>query len=76
MSEERPSPDEGLSELPGVAALAMMGTSIALCEALGIWGGLWVNSHGLRAPWGLILGIVLGTVVAVLSVIRQVRQYL
>jgi len=53
-----------------------MGTSIALCESLGIWAGLWSDHHLLGAPWGLILGIVLGTVVAVLSVVRQIRQYL
>jgi F0F1-type ATP synthase assembly protein I len=76
MSEERPGEKEALTELPGAAALAMMGTSIALCEALGIWAGLWSDGHGLHAPWGLILGIVLGTVLAVLGVIRQVRHYL
>ncbi len=76
MSKEHPESEKPVADLPGAAALAMMGSSIALCEALGIWGGLWIDHHWLSAPWGLILGIVLGTVVAVLSVIRQIRQYL
>lgn len=76
MSEERPEPEKPVADLPGAAALAMMVTSIALCESLGIWAGLWSDHHLLGAPWGLILGIVLGTVVAVLSVVRQIRQYL
>lgn len=76
MSEERPEDEKPVADLPGAAALAMMGTSIALSEALGIWAGLWADHHWVSAPWGLIFGIVLGTVIAVLGVIRQIRQYL
>lgn len=66
----------GTSDLPGLAAFATMGTTIAGCEAVGVLLGLWVDHLSGLAPVGLVIGIVLGTVAAVLSVLRQVRRYL
>jgi F0F1-type ATP synthase assembly protein I len=53
-----------------------MGTTIAICEALGVVLGLWADRAWGTAPVGLVIGIVLGTAVAVLSVVKQVRRYL
>ncbi len=53
-----------------------MGTTVAVIEAIGVVLGLWADRAFGTAPGGLILGLVLGTVVAVVSVIKQVRRYL
>jgi F0F1-type ATP synthase assembly protein I len=68
------SPDG--SPLPGVAAFAVMGTTIASCLAVGVVLGLWVDHELGSAPAGLLIGIVLGTVAAVVSVVKQVRRFL
>lgn len=64
------------SSFIGVAALAALGTTIAACEAVGVVLGLWADRSWGTAPGGLLLGIVLATVVAVVSVVKQVRRYL
>jgi F0F1-type ATP synthase assembly protein I len=71
---EKESPDG--SDLPGVAAFAVMGTTIASCLAVGVVLGLWVDHVLHSAPAGLLIGIVLGTVAAVVSVVQQVRRFL
>ncbi|NNN00570.1 MAG: AtpZ/AtpI family protein [Acidimicrobiaceae bacterium] len=63
-------------DLPGLAAFAAMGMSVAIIEALGVFLGIWVDRTLGSAPAGLILGIVLGTVAAVVSVVKQVRRFL
>ncbi|HVA52207.1 MAG TPA: AtpZ/AtpI family protein [Acidimicrobiales bacterium] len=63
-------------DLPGLAAFASMGTTIAGCLAVGVGLGLWADHVWGSAPWGLLLGIVLGTVAAVASVITLVRRFL
>jgi F0F1-type ATP synthase assembly protein I len=65
-----------IKDLPGLAAFATMGTTIAGCLAVGVVLGLWADHVWHSAPWGLLLGIVLGTVVAVASVIKLVRRFL
>jgi F0F1-type ATP synthase assembly protein I len=67
-------PDE--SGLPGLAAFAVMGTTIATCVAVGVVLGLWADRTWHTSPAGLLIGIVLGTVAAVVSVVQQVRRYL
>ena len=66
----------GSSDLPGVAAFAVMGTTIASCIAVGVVLGLWADRELHSAPAGLLIGIVLGTVAAVVSVVKQVRRFL
>jgi F0F1-type ATP synthase assembly protein I len=53
-----------------------MGTTIAACLAVGVLAGLWVDHELGSAPAGLLIGIVLGTVAAVVSVVQQVRRFL
>ncbi len=65
-----------LRDLPGVAAFAAMGTTIAGCLAVGVALGLVLDHLWKLAPVGLLLGIVLGTVAAVVSVVQLVRRYL
>ena len=64
------------SDLPGVAAFAVMGTTIATCIAVGVVLGLLADHAWGTAPAGLLIGIVLGTVAAVMSVVKQVRHFL
>ena len=77
---ERLTPSEQekppVSDLPGVGAFAMMGSTIATCEAVGVVLGLWADRSWGTAPVFLVIGIVLGTVAAVVSVVQQVRRFL
>lgn len=72
--EEPETPDR--SDLPGVAAFAVMGTTIATCVGVGVALGIWADHAWGTAPAGLLIGIVLGTVAAVVSVVKQVRRFL
>lgn len=63
-------------DLPGLAAFAAMGTTIASCLAVGVLFGLYLDHLFHSAPVGLLVGIVLGTVAAVASVVKLVRRYL
>jgi F0F1-type ATP synthase assembly protein I len=65
-----------VKDLPGLAAFAAMGTTLAGCEAAGVLLGLYLDHLWSFAPWGLLMGIVLGTVAAVASVIQLVRRFL
>lgn len=68
------TPDD--SDLPGLAAFAVMGMTSAVCVAVGVVLGIWMDHVTHVAPAGLLIGIVLGTVAAVASVITQVRRFL
>ncbi len=65
-----------LKDLPGFAAFTAMGLTIAILITLGVLLGLYLDHLWDAAPWGLLIGIVLGTVVAATSVIQLVRRYL
>jgi F0F1-type ATP synthase assembly protein I len=53
-----------------------MGSTIATTEAVGVVAGLLLDRWWGIAPIGLVAGIVLGTVAAVVGVVRQIRRYL
>ncbi len=73
-SPDPKSPDE--SQFLSVGAFAVLGTTIASCLAVGVGLGLWADSTWGTSPAGLLIGIVLGTVAAVVSVVQQVRRFL
>jgi F0F1-type ATP synthase assembly protein I len=53
-----------------------MGMTSAVCVAVGVVLGIWADHAWGTAPGGLLIGIVLGTVAAVVSVVQQVRRFL
>jgi F0F1-type ATP synthase assembly protein I len=65
-----------LRNLPGPVAFAAMGTTLASCLAVGVVLGLYIDHLWNLAPVGLLIGIALGTVAAVASVVKLVRRYL
>jgi F0F1-type ATP synthase assembly protein I len=65
-----------LRNLPGPVAFAAMGTTLASCLAVGVVLGLYIDHLWNLAPAGLLIGIALGTVAAVASVVKLVRRYL
>ena len=69
-------PDRSEATELGWIAFAVMGTTIALCVALGVVLGIWADHVFGTSPLCLLLGIVLGSAVAVVSVVQQVRRYL
>ena len=72
-SEQENNP---VKDLPGVFALLTMGTSVAIIIAVFVVLGIWADRVWATAPWGLLIGITLGTVAAVVSVVKQVRRFL
>ena len=77
---EPPTPseqeNEPVKDLPGVFALLTMGTTVAMIIAVFVVLGIWADRAWGTAPWGLLIGIALGTVAAVVSVVKQVRRFL
>ena len=66
----------GVKDLPGAMALLTMGTTVAIILAVFVVLGIWADRAWGTAPWGLLIGIALGTVAAVVSVVKQVRRFL
>jgi F0F1-type ATP synthase assembly protein I len=75
-SEPESGDDSVLSDLPGLGGFVALGTTIATCVAIGVLVGLWADSAWGLAPWGLLIGLVLGTALAVVSVLKLVRRWL
>ena len=65
-----------LKNLPSVFALLTMGTTVAFIIGVFVVLGIWADRAWGTAPWGLLIGIALGTVAAVVSVVKQVRRFL
>ena len=65
-----------MKDLPGAMALLTMGTTVAIIIAVFVVLGIWADRAWGTAPWGLLIGIALGTVAAVVSVVKQVRRFL
>jgi len=65
-----------IKDLPGLAAFVSLGSTIATCVAVGVAIGLGVDQWLTLAPWGLVAGLVLGVVAAVVSVYKLARRWL
>jgi F0F1-type ATP synthase assembly protein I len=76
------APDAGenhsneVSNLPGAAAFLAMGMTIAILIGIGVGLGIWADDEWGHAPLWLFIGLVLGTVAAVVSVKQQIRRFL
>jgi F0F1-type ATP synthase assembly protein I len=70
------SPSNTVKDLPGVAAFMTMGLTIAITIGVGVFLGIWADNEWGGAPLWLVIGLVLGTVAAVVSVLQQVRRFL
>ncbi len=80
MSDRAPEEgsDQGNDEKSMAAgvAFAVMGTTAAGCVAVGVVLGLWFDRATGLSPLGILVGIVLGSVAAVVSVVQQIRRFL
>jgi len=66
--------DRGLT--PGATAFLGLGLSIGLCLAITVGGGVLLDGWLHWSPFGLLAGLSLGVVMAVLMVVATVRKYL
>lgn len=66
----------GPPPLPGAAAFLALGTTIAACVAVGVVAGIVADNAWHASPWGLLVGLGLGVVAAVMSVLRLVQRWL
>lgn len=71
----QPDPTEP-RPLPGAAAFLGMGLSAAACVGVGIGLGVLADGEWHTAPALLLVGMFVGLVAAVVSVVTQIRQYL
>jgi F0F1-type ATP synthase assembly protein I len=53
-----------------------MGITIAVTVGIGVLLGIWADNAWGSAPLWLVIGLVLGTVAAVVSVKQQIRRFL
>ena len=76
--EKIPSEQENtaIKDLPGAVEFLTMGLTAAIVIAVFVLLGLWADHAWGSAPWGLLFGLTLGTVAAVVSVVKQVRRFL
>jgi F0F1-type ATP synthase assembly protein I len=61
---------------PSVFTLVGMGVSIALCIAVGLILGVWLDSVTHLSPWFSLAGLLLGVVFAVVTAYVQIRKFL
>ena len=71
-----PGPDESVKDLPGLAGFVTLGTTIAATVSAGVVGGIFADGAWGISPWGLLVGLLLGTALAVVSVIQLVKRWL
>jgi len=71
------NPDDGATKaLPGLVEFSMVGSTIVACVGLGVGLGLWADASWHTGPAFLLIGLLLGSLAAVVSVVKQVRRWL
>jgi len=76
LTTPEPEPDSPPRDLPGVAAFAALGTTIACTVGVFVGLGIWADSAFGTSPVCLLIGVVLGCAAATASTIALVRRYL
>ncbi|MGA2837657.1 MAG: AtpZ/AtpI family protein [Acidimicrobiales bacterium] len=61
---------------PGATAFLGLGISMGICLAVLVGGGVLVDGWLHCAPYGLVVGLALGIVVAGLMAVGTVKKYL
>ena len=57
-----------------VGELGTLGLSFVIAIVLGTAAGWWVDGRLNSAPWGILVGFVLGFAAAILNVVRITRR--
>jgi len=60
----------------GLSFVTFIGFSLVVFVALGYFAGLWVDNNYLLHPFGKIVGVLLGVLMAVYSIYKNVRKFL
>lgn len=76
MSTPEPDSAPPPRDLPGAAAFATLGLTIAATVGVFVLLGIWADAAFGTSPWCLLAGILLGCVAATASTIALVRRYL
>jgi F0F1-type ATP synthase assembly protein I len=76
LTTPEPERDAPSRDLPGVAAFAALGATIACTVGVFVVLGIWADSAFGTSPVCLLLGVVLGCAAATASTIALVRRYL
>jgi hypothetical protein len=71
-----PGTPEARGLTPGATAFLGLGLSAGLSLAIMVGGGVLIDSWLHWSPFGLLAGLALGVVMAVLMVVATVRKYL
>jgi F0F1-type ATP synthase assembly protein I len=69
-------PRKPLPELPGAVAFLTMGTTAGGCVAVGAYLGVLIDDGWRIAPWGILIGLILGVVAGVASVVKIIQRWL
>jgi hypothetical protein len=71
-----PGRPEGPRDLPGLAAFAGLGLTIAITIGAFVALGIWVDTSLGTSPAFLVVGLVLGCGAATAATVALVRRYL
>jgi hypothetical protein len=76
LTSRDPEPSPPPRDLPGLAALAALGGTIALTVAAFVLLGIWADGRFGTSPLCLVLGLVLGCTAATAVTVTLARRYL
>jgi hypothetical protein len=76
VSAADPGRPDGPRDLPGLAAFAGLGLTIAVTVGAFVALGIWVDESLGTSPAFLVVGLVLGCVAATAATVALVRRYL
>jgi F0F1-type ATP synthase assembly protein I len=73
-----PDPDHPTPprDLPGIAAFATLGTTIAATVGVFVGLGIWADDELGTSPLWLLVGLVIGCIAATAATVALVRRYL
>ena len=64
----------GGRQLTALARLASVGIEFSISTIVGLLGGRWLDEKAGTAPWLMLVGLVIGVVAGMRSLIRAARM--